>query len=210
MGLRHCAFTLAGAFAFILGGCDQEPDRIVPVATPTPRPVGTPPPAATPTPTPVVKNTLYLKRRFSVTNDTGIFGFAPGTELKLVRKNGDKLVVIAKEMEIEVDEADTTWNVEEIEGASARPAAGPTAIPATVQQRMADEKLRQQKERNKRILALQAQISALAAQRDRVATQWRQSGNQPSKIKARQAEIERIDTAIKQTVEQIRLVNQGQ
>ncbi|MGH8046636.1 MAG: FlxA-like family protein [Chthoniobacterales bacterium] len=220
MKLKHCAFAMAGSLAFLFGGCDQN-DSTEAEATPvpTPRAVATPVPTSTPTPV-AVKKGLYLKRRISLSNDTGIFGFDAGTELKLVSRKGDTLVVMAKDVQVEVKESDTTQDVEEI-AVSAPPAATPTQAQLAAlaerkrqqaQQMEAAARARDLAARQSRIQQLAQQIAALGAQRDGINEQMSASHADPTRSpegRARLAQIQRIDATIAQINAQIQKVQAG-
>jgi hypothetical protein len=207
--------TVSGA-AIVLSGCDQE-TRVVPEAA-------TPVPTSTPTPTPAVQaatpaprkaDGLYLKRRISVTNDTGIYGFDAGTELKLVSRNAEKLVVIANDMEIEVLETDTTTELPA--GPAAAPLAGGTMTNArqaainerkaeTAQKTAAAAQAAARQQRQEKILQLRQQIVALDARKDAIWKQTYVPGRDPARTpegKARMAEMERIQGQIRMIQAQI-------
>jgi hypothetical protein len=208
MKFRNDALMLAGAFAFLLCGCEEEP-RVVVEPTPTPAPVAVatpPPPAATPV---NAKKGLYLKNRISITNDTGIFGFAPGTELEIVSRNDDTLVVLAKGMQIEVKESDTTENFADVAGAvqasgvaiKAQQAATAARIEERKQQNAAAAQSSELAQRQKRIEEINRQIVALDERRKAASRQVYSSGRDPNKTpegRARLAEIQRMDDVIAQ------------
>jgi hypothetical protein len=220
---------LSGGLALLSAGCDRE-SRVVEEPITEPMEVSTPTPivVATPTPAPA-KKMLYLKRRVSLSDDTGIYGFAPGTELKLVSQKGGTMAVIANGRQIEVKETDTTWDASEIVAAPTKPSPKPlvqqtppmqpqsqsapqsSATPppdaaATAAAAAAAAKAAQREQRKQRILQLKQQIAALTEQRQALYRQTNASGRDPSKTpegKARIAQMEQLSLQIRQLNVQI-------
>jgi hypothetical protein len=206
--------TVVGA-TIVLSGCDQETRVVQEAPTPTPASTPTPEPVQAAMPTPTKTGGLYLKRRISVTNDTGIYGFDAGTEVKLVSRKADTLVVIANGMQIEILETDTTT---ELPGG---PGAAPLATSATtktqqaaINQRKAETAQKTaaaaqaaaRQQRQQKILQLRQQIIALDARQDAIRKQTFAPGRDPYKTpegKARMAEMERIQAQIRQIHAQI-------
>jgi len=63
------------------------------VATPSPSPIATPKPAATPEANLAPNGVYYVTKYFSVATNTGVHGFRPGKQVKLLREDSNKLVV---------------------------------------------------------------------------------------------------------------------
>lgn len=126
--MRNILILLSVFVLFALAGC--EPPRIEVRPLPTPEPTATPSPTptpalaspvappvpATPLPTPEANkagtNAVYLARRVSISTDSGIRGFDPGTEVQVIAQSGEKMTVGAEGMKFEVAASDTTTDFE--------------------------------------------------------------------------------------------------
>jgi hypothetical protein len=219
MKFRNNVSMLAGSLALLLCACEEETRVVVVEATPTP--AATPKlgvastPVARPAATPAnVKKKLYLARRISITNDAGIFGFPPGTEIEIVSRKGDTLVVRAKDMQIEVKQSDTTENFQQIAAASqqadnqrrAQQAQLQQQKKAYAQQMAVAAQAADQAKRQRLIDQINQQIVGLNAQRDRVVQQLSSSARDPNATpegQSRLAELKRIDNTVRQLYAQI-------
>lgn len=163
-----------------------------PVATPTPTPAPTPEPTpeATPEPTqePVVEHSYYLKRRISVSTDTGLMGFDAGTEVELLFENAGRATVAIGDTEFEVETSDLTTDLTSLSEILAKQDAA-----AAERIRMQKEKLEMEKARREQVYEERAAAVATQTARMNVAAMQQrlsQLSIQIEQITARRTQLE--------------------
>lgn len=122
-------------------------------------------------------------------NDSGVIGFAPGTELQLVRRTGDTLIVRAKGVEIEVKESDTTDDATGIlaaaqqqAGAQAQAQQAEAVRRQAASDRMADSASAAQAARKQKVAAqINPQIQALDARKPLFSSSFIPEGRIPKR-----------------------------